>query len=83
MLSKEKFSVLKAISEVLQVNESGTLSFDSLSRKLSLTKPELNTILNELEADRFINQFVLGKKDEFVLILTIKGFDAVQDEPLE
>lgn len=55
-------------------------SFNSLKKILSVTRQELDTLLSELNKQRFISQYAKKGVDSFTVVINQKGLDAVLDE---
>jgi len=55
-------------------------SFNSLTKSVGLTKQELDTLLLELNKQRFISQYAKKGVDSFTVVINQKGLDAVLDE---
>lgn len=80
MSDQNKLAVLNSISSNATPGTPTRLSFNVIAKNLNLTKEELNTILTELNRDRFISQYAKKGVDGFMVVLNQKGLDAVQDE---
>jgi CTP-dependent riboflavin kinase len=71
--------VLKEISKAAKLEQRVSFSFNRLSKNLELTKDDLDFILNSLERDHYITQYVIGEDDDFIIVLHQKGLDALLD----
>jgi CTP-dependent riboflavin kinase len=80
MSDQNMLAVLKAISNDAIHGKAARFSFNSLTKALNLSKEELDTLLVELNRNRFITQYVKKGVDGFTVVLNQKGLDAVQDE---
>ena len=79
MSDQNKLAILSAISSDLTPGKPARFSFNSLTKTLNLSKEDLDTLLAELNKNRFISQYVKKGVDGFTIILNQKGLDAVQD----
>lgn len=75
-MTKNELSLLKEISANTSIGERKRFSSDALKTKLGLTIVELDNALHKLEFDRYIDTDEFSGHDEFIIILTQKGFDA-------
>jgi len=80
MSDQNKLAILNAISSSATVGTPARLGFSSLSKNLGLSKQELDTLLTELNKERFVSQYVKKGVDSFTVVLNQKGLDAIQDE---
>ena len=80
MSDQDKLEILRVLSSNTSLGKSSRFSFNSLTKTLNLSKEHLDTLLTELEKNRFISQYVQKGVDGFTLVLNQKGLDAVQDE---
>ena len=80
MSDLNKLEILRVISGNSIPGKPARFSFNSLSKTMNLSKNELDTLLIELERNRFITQYVKKGVDGFTVVLNQKGLDAVQDE---
>jgi DNA-binding IclR family transcriptional regulator len=80
MSDQNKLAILNAINTQATVGSPTRLSFNSLGKTVNLSKAELDTLLTELNKDRFISHYSKKGVDSFTLVLNQKGLDAVQDE---
>ena len=80
MSDQNKLEILRVISRGAIVGEARQFSINALSKFLPMSWETLDKLLNQLEEDRFINQYVLKDVDGFLVALTQKGLDAVKDE---
>ena len=80
MPDQNKLAILRAISNDATVGNPARFNYHSIAKGLDLTKEGLDTLLKELNKDRFISQYAKKGVDSFTLILNQKGLDAVQDE---
>ena len=51
--------------------------FNLLAKNTDLPKDKLDSILIELDAQRYISEFVMPKSDVFIIKLSQKGYDAM------
>lgn len=79
MSDQNKLEILKVISSNASAGESKRFTFSSLTKNLSLSKEELDTLLTELNKSRFITQYAKKGVDGFTVILNQKGLDVVED----
>ena len=80
MSDQHKLEILRAISTDATVGEPVRLSYTSLIKTIGIDKKEAETLLTELNKDRFISQFSKKGVDGFTLVFNQKGLDAVEDE---
>jgi DNA-binding IclR family transcriptional regulator len=80
MSDQNKMAILTAISSDATPGTPIRLSFHSLSKTTALSKPELDTLLTELNRERFISQYSKKGVDGFTLVVNQKGLDAVEDK---
>ena len=80
MSDLNKLEILRVISGNSTPGKPARFSFNSLTKTMNLSKDELDTLLIELERNRFITQYVKKGVDGFSVVLNQKGLDAVQDE---
>lgn len=80
MSDQNKLAILTSISSNATAGTPARLSFNSLSKTLNLSKQELDTLLIELNRERFISQYAKKGVDGFTVVINQKGLDAVQDE---
>ena len=64
------------------MGKAAIFSFSALAKSTNLSKEELDKALRELEADRFITEFVLESDDDFLLILHPRAVQALTGESL-
>ena len=79
MSDQNKLAILSAISNDSTPGKPARYSFNSLTKTLNLSKEEIDTLLVELNKNRFISQYVKKGVDGFTIVLNQKGLDAVQD----
>ena len=79
MSDENKLAILSAISSNLTPGIPARFSFNSLTKTLNLSKQDIDSLLVELNRNRFISQYVKKGVDGFTLVLNQKGLDAVQD----
>ena len=79
MSDQNKLAILTAISNDLTPGKPARFSFNSLTKTLNLSKEDLDTLLVELNKNRFIAQYAKKGVDSFTIVLNQKGLDAVQD----
>jgi DNA-binding IclR family transcriptional regulator len=75
-----KLEILRLIGEDPTPGKIQRFSFNTISKKLQLTKDKLETFLTELNKDRFIAQYAKKGVDSFTVEIRQKGLDAIQDE---
>jgi DNA-binding IclR family transcriptional regulator len=80
MSDQNKLTILRAISSNTTAGTPARLSFHSLSKTTGLSKQELDTLLTELNKERFISQYAKKGVDAFTVVINQKGLDAVEDE---
>jgi hypothetical protein len=80
MSDQNKLEILRIISSDATAGKPSRFSFHSFTKKLSLSKAELDTLLVELQKNRFISQYAQKGVDGFTAVLNQKGLDAVEDE---
>lgn len=80
MSDQNKITILKAISTDATPGTPVRLSFSSLVKTTALSKQELDTLLTELNKERFISQYSKKGVDGFTMVINQKGLDAVEDE---
>ena len=79
MSDQNKLAILTAICDNPTLGKPARFSFNSLTKTLNLSKEDLDTLLVELNKNRFISQYVKKGVDGFTIVLNQKGLDAVQD----
>lgn len=79
MSDQHKLAILSSISSNTTPGIPARLSFNSLGKTLHLSKQELDTLLTELNKQRFISQYTKKGVDGFTVVINQKGLDAVQD----
>jgi hypothetical protein len=77
---QHKLEILRVISGDAAPGKPARFSFNSLSKTMNLSKDELDTLLVDLNRNRFISQYVKKGVDGFTVVINQKGLDAVQDE---
>jgi hypothetical protein len=80
MSDQNKLAILIFISNNSTPGTPTRLSFNALGKALSESKEYLDTLLVQLNKDRFISQYVKKGVDSFTVVLNQKGLDAIQDE---
>ncbi|MGK6353414.1 hypothetical protein [Parapedobacter sp. DT-150] len=65
----EKSKVTELINKGVDKNGKGRFNFKRLAKELGLDDETLDTVLNELEKERVINQYVLDRHDNFTIEL--------------
>ena len=80
MSDQNKLAVLSAILVDATIGNPVRLSFNTLEKKVAISKEELETILTALNKERFISQYAKKGVDSFTFTANQKGIDAVQDE---
>ena len=80
MSDQLKLAILNSISMGATPGIPVRLSFNSLGKSLNVVKQELDTLLLELNKQRFISQYAKKGVDSFTVVINQKGLDAVQDE---
>jgi hypothetical protein len=80
MSDQLKLAILNSISIGATPGIPVRLSFNSLGKSLNVVKQELDTLLLELNKQRFISQYAKKGVDSFTVVINQKGLDAVQDE---
>ncbi len=80
MSDQHKLEILRFISSDGSIGNPSRFSFNSLSKKLNLSKADLDTLLMDLQKNKFISQYAKKGVDSFTLVLNQKGLDAVEDE---
>ena len=79
MPDKNKLAVLQELCKYAAVDNSMQTSFSLLSNNLKLSKNQLDTVLIELENERYLTQFVIENNDSFMVKLHQKAFDILQE----
>jgi len=79
MSDENKLAILTTIYNNPTLGKPARFSFNSLTKTLNLSKEDIDTLLVELNRNRFISQYVKKGVDGFTLVLNQKGLDAVQD----
>lgn len=80
MSDQHKLAILNSISVGATAGIPVRFSFNSLGKSLSLTKQEIDTLLVELNKQRFISQYAKKGVDSFTVVINQKGLDAVLDK---
>jgi len=80
MSDQHKLEILRVISQDATPGKPSRFSFNTLGKSLQLTKDKLDTLLTELNKDRFIAQYAKKGVDSFTVEIKQSGLDAVQDE---
>ena len=79
MSDENKLAILSAISSDSTPGLPARYSFNSLTKTLNLSKQDIDTILVELNKNRYITQYAKKGVDGFTVVLNQKGLDAVMD----
>jgi hypothetical protein len=79
MSDENKLAILSAISSDSTPGIPARFSFNSLTKRLNLSKQDIDTLLVELNKNRFITQYAKKGVDGFTVVLNQKGLDAVMD----
>jgi hypothetical protein len=79
MSDENKLAILSAISSDSTLGLPARYSFNSLTKTLNLSKQDIDTLLVELNKNRFISQYAKKGVDGFTVVLNQKGLDAVMD----
>jgi len=79
MSDQNKMAILSAISSDHTPGKPARFSFNSLTKTLNLPKEDIDTLLLELNKNRFVSQYVKKGVDSFTVVLNQKGLDAVED----
>jgi hypothetical protein len=80
MSDQDKLGILTYINDNTTPGIPSRLSFTSIGKTVKLSKQELDTLLIELNKQRFISQYAKKGVDSFTVVINQKGLDAVQDE---
>ena len=80
MSDQNKLAILNFLDANVTPGVPTRLSFNSMGKTLNLSKEILDTLLVQLNRDRFITQYAKKGVDGFTVVLNQKGIDAVQDE---
>ena len=80
MSDQNKLAILNFLNANVTPGVPTRLSFNSMGKTLNLSKEILDTLLVQLNRDRFITQYAKKGVDGFTVVLNQKGIDAVQDE---
>jgi len=80
MSDHHRMAILNSISISATPGIPTRFSFNSLTKSVGLTKQELDTLLLELNKQRFISQYAKKGVDSFTVVINQKGLDAVLDE---
>ena len=80
MPDQNKITLLRLISADVTPGNPTRLSFNTLAKQSDLSKSEMETVLTQLNKERFISQYAKKGVDSFTFMLTDKGVDAIQDE---
>ena len=80
MSDQNKIAILNFLNANVTPGVPTRLSFNSMGKTLNLSKEILDTLLVQLNRDRFITQYAKKGVDGFTVVLNQKGIDAVQDE---
>jgi DNA-binding IclR family transcriptional regulator len=72
--------ILRLIGEDPTPGKIQRFSFNTISKNLQLPKDQLETLLTELNKDRFVAQYAKKGVDSFTVEIKQKGLDAIQDE---
>lgn len=67
MITEPKNRVLLKLKEILYPNKKMSISFSALASQLAIEEEQLDIYLNELEMDRYINQYIIRKSDSFII----------------
>ena len=82
MSDQNKLAILAVISSNPTLGKPARFSFNSLTKTLNLSKEDVDTLLVELNKNRFITQYAKKGVDGFTIVLSQKAIDAVQDGSL-
>jgi DNA-binding IclR family transcriptional regulator len=77
-----KLAILTFISSNAEPGVPARLSYAPLAKTLQVSKAQLDTLLMELNKERYISQYAKKGVDGFNVVLVQKGEDAVKDEML-
>jgi len=80
MSDQHKLAILTFITSNATPGIPARLGFNSLGKSVGLSKHELDTLLIELNRQRFISQYSKKGVDGFTVVINQKGLDAIQDE---
>ena len=75
-----KLDILRIIGEDTTPGKIQRFSFNTIGKKLQLSKDKLEILLTELSKDRFIANYAKKGVDSFTAEIRQKGLDAIQDE---
>ena len=79
MSDENRLEILTILYSNPTLGKPTRFSFNSLTKTLNLSKEDVDTLLVELNRNRFISQYVKKGVDGFTLVLNQKGLDAAQD----
>ena len=74
-MDSSKLKVLKVLREGMLPGQKLNKNFISLSKELKMEEQDLDLALNELENERYINQWVIKSSKDFTIEILSKGFE--------
>ncbi|HMG67269.1 MAG TPA: hypothetical protein VK588_06265 [Chitinophagaceae bacterium] len=80
MSDNHKLEILRLIGEDPTPGKIQRFSFNTMSKHLQLTKDKLETLLIELNKEKFVAQYAKKGVDSFTVEIKQKGLDAITDE---
>jgi hypothetical protein len=83
MTEQPKTKLLRIICGQMEVGKTTVFSFSQLAEQINLDKDQVDGLLDELEKERFITQFVIQGSDNFKLIAHEKAYTALGDGFME
>ena len=76
MLTNQQFGIIDFLLNIVKVDVSTNLNFSDISVSTNIPKNELDSILQQMENERYIDQYIIGVSDSFTIKLKQKGVDA-------
>ena len=79
MSEQSKWEILKAISDDAIPGKVERFSFNTLGKNLGLSKGQVDTLLTELNKEKYVAQYAKKGVDSFIVEIKQKGLDAIED----
>lgn len=76
-MNDHQIKVLQALTEISAPEKKITIHFSRLAVQLDLTKSDLDKALNDLENNRYIDQYGIDGNDEMLIVTKEKAFTSL------
>ena len=80
MSDRQKLAILSSISSEVTPGTPARFSYNALGKSLQLSKQQMDVLLTELNKERYVAQYTKKGVDSFIVVLNLKGVDAIQDD---